>query len=450
MRFVQLKAPWRGATWFVDKTASGSGTGTSWTNAVTALSSIPWGSVVAGDRVLVSGGSQFAGGKVYGQLSLTKSGTATAPILISGATEAGHNGPAIIDGLITVPSILSNGFGDTIIRNFWVRNGSDDNVYINGSTRLVFEDNIIHCGNGAGSYARGVEIKGSTGCFVRGNYIQIPWNTVSQADAIYSGTNTNCIFEFNWIDNRQVDQTGHSDGIQSYQDHGGNEIRYNTFVNYNNADDNNHMIWLQDNDDGTFILVHSNVVKCMGPDAGTRGLSHYQSGAGTGFVKFYNNSVYGCSRCVSLEPSPNTEIKGNILVPMAGGYGIYASGTAPSTGNVDYNLIFGSGIIPGGLTSGNKTWAQWQALGYDTHGLNVDPLYVRPPIDLHRQAGSPAIGAGVALTGVTFDRNGSPRASPPDIGAYQSVSGPDVFMSLEDDSGLILDESGNLILQETG
>ena len=38
------------------------------------------------------------------------------------------------------------------------------------------------------------------------------------------------------------------------------------------------------------------------------------------------------------------------------------------------------------------------------------------------KSGSPAIGAGTSIAGITTDQRGDPLDSPPDIGAYQTQS----------------------------
>jgi hypothetical protein len=52
----------------------------------------------------------------------------------------------------------------------------------------------------------------------------------------------------------------------------------------------------------------------------------------------------------------------------------------------------------------NVTWAQWQALGYDTNGINGDPLLSNPSArNLWLQFGSPAINVGANL-GTAYER----------------------------------------------
>jgi hypothetical protein len=68
-------------------------------------------------------------------------------------------------------------------------------------------------------------------------------------------------------------------------------------------------------------------------------------------------------------------------------------------------------------------WAAWQALGFEANGLNADPLLVGPG-DPHLRSGSPCIGAGVPVPGITTDIDGEPRdPDHPCIGADEYGGG---------------------------
>jgi hypothetical protein len=65
----------------------------------------------------------------------------------------------------------------------------------------------------------------------------------------------------------------------------------------------------------------------------------------------------------------------------------------------DYNLVWSpTGNSSYAYHSGGLTWAAWQALGYDVHGVNADPTVTNAAgNDFTLLAGSPAIGAGTNL-----------------------------------------------------
>jgi hypothetical protein len=61
-----------------------------------------------------------------------------------------------------------------------------------------------------------------------------------------------------------------------------------------------------------------------------------------------------------------------------------------------------------------------QVLSWEVSAVVSDPLFVTPGSDFHLLSGSPAIGAGIAIPGITKDINGVGFKNPPDIGCYQS------------------------------
>lgn len=82
------------ANWYLDSTATGAETGTSWSTAWRSTTSVIWGNagVKAGDTLYISGGQTT---KIYGAgLAIAASGTALSPITIRVGQESGHNGVA--------------------------------------------------------------------------------------------------------------------------------------------------------------------------------------------------------------------------------------------------------------------------------------------------------------------------------------------------------------------
>lgn len=72
-------------------------------------------------------------------------------------------------------------------------------------------------------------------------------------------------------------------------------------------------------------------------------------------------------------------------------------------------------------TLSKMTFAQWQALGADAHGISVNPEFNTDYTNLHLAVGSDCIAAGDATVGVTSDKDGVPRGAAVDIGAYEYV-----------------------------
>ena len=83
-----------------------------------------------------------------------------------------------------------------------------------------------------------------------------------------------------------------------------------------------------------------------------------------------------------------------------------------------FNLIGTGGS--GGIIDGQNNNIVLTSLS----SLNLSALgdYGGPTETIALLSGSPAIGAGTAVTGVTLDQRGFPLASPVDIGAFQTQS----------------------------
>ncbi|MGE5167459.1 MAG: beta strand repeat-containing protein, partial [Deltaproteobacteria bacterium] len=153
--------------------------------------------------------------------------------------------------------------------------------------------------------------------------------------------------------------------------------------------------------------------------------------AGTNNV--YNNSVYvGGSGVAS---SSNTfafvsnvttgtrnyvdNIFWNARSNASGSASNVAGALSAATGATsDYNDLYANGT--GGVAGAMAT-------GLDVNSVSVDPLFVAPTgtmstVDLHVQSGSPVIGAGTPIAGVTGDFDGDARsAAAPAIGADEGT-----------------------------
>ena len=135
-------------------------------------------------------------------------------------------------------------------------------------------------------------------------------------------------------------------------------------------------------------------------------------------VRIYHNTVLQ-----TVGPSPfwtaiesqantsaaqNNDVRNNLIVSQSDSvfyYQIWYDN--PNTS--DYNLYWTTGVLGGFGYSGTRraTWTDWNTAGYDLHGINADP---KINADGTLQPGSPAIGAGVFIPGVS-------TSATPNIGA---------------------------------
>ena len=159
--------------------------------------------------------------------------------------------------------------------------------------------------------------------------------------------------------------------------------------------------------------------------------------AGTVVTVLNNTSIgysttmwnWGCS-----ESSPST------CVSTGGAYAIFKNNMSynyPDPGNAGVyssDLFFGNGnpfTNPGGSASNNGYYLNKQGCPdsqypSETGTVCTNPLITSTAINAinpNLQSGSPMIGAGVAISGVTNDYNGNSRPSSPSIGAFELVGG---------------------------
>jgi hypothetical protein len=165
-------------------------------------------------------------------------------------------------------------------------------------------------------------------------------------------------------------------------------------------------------------------------------------------VYIYNNTMYqtGAYYNVWLKEGTSTQasavsnvvIKNNIMIETNGGsfpqcVYTYSSKVTSGFDCQNNHYWWKGGLYPASANvwqGTNQSWAQWQALGFDTftHTQNVDPKLIAsggPFVQYAPLVNSPVINAGLDLssTGFSNDINGvsRPQGSNWDIGAYEFI-----------------------------
>lgn len=181
----------------------------------------------------------------------------------------------------------------------------------------------------------------------------------------------------------------------------------------------------------TPVLIANNFIHQQNNTATLRGIYPYncnfvdvahntirlQSGSTTGGRSIYLNSSTGYG---------NIRILNNIFENNGGGYAIEVSATSISNNYIsqcDYNDFNVSGSYLGKFGSTNcDDLPAWQtaatAAGFDTHSVEIDPLFAGP---VSFEFSNAALNnLGLPLPSVTNDITGEPRnATSPDMGAYE-------------------------------
>ena len=299
---------------------------------------------------------------------------------------------------------------DCILQNGFIGVATGYNLQ-GTSNVLVYNNSIryVNWGIQCGSEVAGATISN----------LQIYGNTISDfANWDEPGTNFhhhNAIFV--WTNNS--DTSNACTGLRIY----GNTIgpgfgTYATSGIYVSAPGHRDETWIYNN---VFSSVGSNpsngdIFVVPGPGATTR---------------IYNNTHFGTEGIAigyggDHGGAQTLYLRNNIVRGTGGGgkVGVYVSYQDLVTIDSDYNSFSGLSTSPTGFSrsSGNtasfRTWAEWQAYGYDANSqYETNPLLDsngRPGV------GSPALGAGADLSSFfTDDYEGTTRVAPWDMGAYE-------------------------------
>ena len=431
------RAPTAPNVWYVDNSANGGNSGTSWSDAWEAFEDIDWGTggVVAGDTLYISGGSSSKG--YYETLTVGVSGSAGFPIRIdvgaNSPSPSGHSGTVVIDGGLTRSSgivilgrdyISVNGLDaqenyKLLVQNHTgigvgsvqVRNSSYTNIdYVqvnNGRSRGVFFDNADH------SRIRG--------CDIRTGFV----NYAAQTDSIYLQFGNDNIIESNVVVLSNADASNHMDCLQVANGENRLTIR-NNWLEWTNGlgNDQSQTFIIEGSSD--WVRFYNNVV--LGSSDNPYQAALFKDSSG-GVHSIWNNIIIAqhptgiALKSNSMTDAEFGEIKNNIFY-SPNGYPVFLN-TSVAASKMDYNLLYrstGSAVSYMGGTI--RTWAQHQAAGYDLHGINADPDY-DPGDEYRSNATSPCIDAGTSISSVfSTDRDGltRPVGAVWDIGPYERGS----------------------------
>lgn len=411
-----------GHTYYVSKKGSNSD-GLSWATAWNELNQINWSKVQPGDVILLDGGSKEM---VYTTaLTFEKSGTATAPVTVERATEAGRNGKVVIFGGRSTPlpycgqtnytyqttGVLSNGvvigdaawiifdgmrWGGISIYGYNYAGMSIYNKASNDTIRNVeIYDNGYADQGGDGTWSpdgKGVAVSGSDITFEHVNIYD------NGTDAFQSGGLHNFTVRRSWLhitreDPRQpglpFNQCRHQDGLQIW----GGGIQ-------------------------TGILIEDSILGPGLKEGTILGQTPFpgNNGAVVNNVTIRNtlftNKVINIMGYSGMKEQ-NWTIDHVTVFSPGNAIGIWLEGS----GHVVTNSIFYSGqvVLPDGLASSSGN-CQWQTTKNTSTivGQTVDPMFVDnvaalpqdPPLaqiantNFALQAASPCAGKGSSVTSV--------------------------------------------------
>ncbi len=391
-----------------------------------------------------SGHTIEAGTRTNGIAISGKQNIALSGIEVRGAKEAGIYATGNVTGL-TVDGILSTlnyyeglfitEFVETI-SNVIVQNSTFSYNNASGFRGEVFQgapgwkilNNVAN--NNSLKLANSGRFQWSAGIFIYANEspIEVPGGPPSSNSGpdMVSGN----IAHDNGIGAEQEAYSWYSQGLGIWMDTTrGATVTHNTV--YNNSGPGLH-IEKNINSTVTYNLAYNNLLNHPSSYAHTGNIM--VSGAderGTSGVKLYHNTSYGSSYPFFFTLASGTQLFSDMIVKNNIGVGgtlgnLYVGSGADNngtngSGNIyEYNS-FGpeaAGFIKWGGVAKN-TYSSWEAAyGGNTHSMQSDPQLTDPgSANFTLRAGSPAINAGVVLSGINDGYSGSA----PDLGAFEYI-----------------------------
>ena len=443
--------------YYVDKNATGSNNGTSWTNAWESFADISWGSINPGDFVYISGGADST--IYYEELATPAGFKGTAANFISifagrnSPSPSGHSGRVIIDGqdaigeCVLVGANSSTSTGYLHFKGFELRNATSGFEVEGRATNVIVDSMYIYDWSDlAGVFFRGdgyASFYGNDSITVRNCIIISHLTKGTQTDGIYWGGATNTVIHNNYVRMRSQHPTAHVDCLQSIYSEGAliyNNILINDSVYSPEGGGMPFIVRSGDvSGDSLPMIVYNNFCYMGGIwlDGANKGYvfnthpGDNAQGRPPTFI-FHNTIIANGPGLAGVNLDYFSEdgrgvFLNNLVANFGDGLGVYEwrwnFGVAQAVYvdsirnnlfwrefegvDTEFNLLAGNpGTFTGnGVTWDSASWAGWVGTLGGT-GVNSDPLLVNSignepdqgVLDGQLQAGSPAIDQGEDLT----------------------------------------------------
>ena len=391
-----------------------------------------WQSEISGGRAKLAGNGSIGGTIYVDRIYLTVQGfELDQPIW--GGVSIGNSNPTTNLHHITVRNCLI----DTPVHNHGVWFGYAET----GCHDITITGCTIKNTPSEGIYMGHYNFPGNsiTGCVVENNTL-IDCGLTGQGDIDIKPAVYGAKIRYNTHYRTALDLGGTNCGVVVGAD--GCEIYGNKFFNAQKDSFGGWGMGIYVNADGdavsfgqgiTSCLIYNNVIYVNSGPAGIKILATSStSSANISGVKLWNNTLSGNLSGLQLTASGGrtvtvAEMKNNIFSASSGPE-ILSTSSAETITSAGHNLFYhpsGTLITYKGV---KKTFAEWQALGFDASGKNADPRFVDSANsnlsqrNYTPQAGSPAIGIGVPSGFFSEDLLQAPRPlSGWDAGAFQTI-----------------------------
>jgi hypothetical protein len=403
--------------YYVDNTATGNNSGSSWTNAWESFADINWSLIQPGDIIYISGGSSS---KTYFEtLNIGTHGEPGNNVLISKGIDPGYNGDVIIDGQdIRECGIDFNSTDDYVtVRGFTIRNTTSSCIILKGGvtgssgnyswSNPIVGSRVEYCKMHL-TNRRGVFAQGTTRLYFYKNVITTSSNSPAETDGFFSQASSYNTWDGNSIIISNNNEAPHCDGIQINQDT--SDVVKNCYIEQNNSKSSNAQGIYATQCWGNFIY-YNNVVNLTLSNSNGIAVRNF---GGNAIAEIYGNVVFGQAGAdhaiyCTEQVSPPL-IKNNIIRSLSGGFGTIVV-TGSNTSGVSHNSITGGGSVGSNVITGNPLFTD------ELNGIFT------------LQENSPCIDAGTYLSApynVDIIGTSRPQGNGWDIGAYEMVFGPDI------------------------
>jgi len=377
------------------------------------------------------------------------SGTAGSPIAVN---MYGTGASPIWDASTSIANAFNvNGKSYWTLRNIDLRGGTSYTAMINTAGINLYNCNIqgnnSSAANGVSIFSGGSSIvidnctflnhkcleSGGAGLFVsNGQYITLTNNILHNngTDIYDHGIYATSCSHIDIRYNTSYSNTGHGIQVQDYTNNGWidsnycySNAYYGIFVGILNEDNyckitNN--LAVGNTNTGIYcgttapdLLVAFNTIVNNGASGTGNGLHIGEHGCTVkNNIVFQDASVVGNCRPLRFQDDD----------VLAGG-AVFNNNLYYYTSITDYNSTTVK-IVSRTSAAAGYTFTEWKALAAapDANGVYGDPNFVADYTNLHLGAGSPASNAGVAVAGISYDKDSVSRADPPDIGCYEYVA----------------------------
>jgi hypothetical protein len=411
--------------YYVDKNATGNGSGSSWTNASKTVSDLHWANINGGDTVYISGGTDSL---TYAKVNLEDK-RFSSQVVITKGKDAGHNGNVIFQnsGSTTIPLYTAFTFGlidcknikliDLTFNTIITTDDNPDNMDIVKikQSRNIIIDSCIIISNGIGDP---IEMSQDTTCTISYNHIEVlsnSYNTQNDCIWIGSGAGGHTIIGNTIIAGGINDSYNHKDIIQMNEEGSTDKLQMtiaNNILTFLNESATQGQGIYCDGMHSNSFLVYNNIITMITQN--TSFVVYNGDGTHSSSIRLFNNTIVGGGTDEGgFDFGNNIDtliMKNNIMeLDSANNFNIQFIGTgglaAITYKDIDYNQYYrpGSGVT---FWDGSAVihWTKWQALGYDTHGSDIAAIFANKwgtnIVDYILSTGSIGIDAGTDLSAI--------------------------------------------------